>query len=97
MARSDDGFGPAPTTHARLRWTQRSASADQSLRRAWETGETIGAYAHGDLDADEVRYHERTETVIIKRAEHLTTVLDAQLIEGPPRKAIERLRDGDST
>jgi len=94
MATTED-FGPAITTHAELRWTQRSHLADTSLRRAWETAETIAPYAHGDLSADEVRYHADTETVLLDSNGNITTVLRADLLQGDPRAAIDRLQEGD--
>lgn len=56
------------------RWPQRASNPDVGPLDAWRDGTQI--YGHG-LRADEVRYHNPTETVLLRRNHTLVTVLDA--------------------
>lgn len=77
------------TTHAKLRWTMRSGDLVRSLTSAWEDGLTVTE--HGDIQADEVRLHEPTGTLIVRQGSHLTTVLRANYADEQVQAAIEEV------
>lgn len=83
-----------PSDHARLRWTMRSGNTEMSISEAWDDSEPLPRSAHGQLSADEIRYHAATHTVILRSDIQLTTVLCAQHLSGDPRKAVEQLNGG---
>lgn len=76
--------------HARLRWTMRSGQLGTNLTTAWE--EAVPIRDHGDIDAAEIRYHEPTETLLIRQNSQLTTVLRASWAEPGVQVAVEEVR-----
>lgn len=78
------------TDHAAERWAARSADVDHGPIVAWIEGEPVTGH---DLDADEVRYHPESGTVLLRRDEALVTVLDIATARPPVRRAVCRLGD----
>jgi len=77
------------TDHVRNRWFQRSDDPVMSPRVAWEDGEQIRA--HG-LQAEEVRYHGHTGTLLLRIQERLVTVMDVDNLQSRARAAVEQRR-----
>lgn len=77
--------------HAKLRWTMRSGEMRMTLATAWEAAVEI--HEHGDLTVDEVRYHEETETLLLRRGSWVTTVLEAQYADQAVQAAVEAARE----
>lgn len=78
-----DGGESCPTVskHAWKRWEQRADDPDCDIRVAWADGQRCTALGcHGD----ELRYHEPTETILVRRLGTLVTVIDATDIGGGP-------------
>jgi len=83
-----------PSRHVRdERWPQRSDDPDVEPLTAWAEGTRIPGTG---LDADEVRYHERTETVLLRRNNTLVTVLDATTANPAVRNAIYHFGRGQA-
>jgi hypothetical protein len=62
------------TDHAAVRWKQRTDNPGVGPIVAWN--EAIRAEP-ADVVADEVRYHESTDTLLVRRQTRLVTVLPA--------------------
>ena len=69
----------------RKRWFQRSNDVTMAPEDAWHEGVPI--YGHG-LDGDEVRYHEYTETVLVRKNDTLVTVIDEPTAKRSVRMAV---------
>jgi hypothetical protein len=69
---------------------------DESIRQAWEESDPINSQFHGDIDADELRFHEATETLLVENDNHITTVLRAEYVGEEPSTAIDRLRSSEA-
>ena len=74
------------------RWLQRSDDPVMDPVDAWEHGRLLRG--HG-LEGDEVRYHEHTETVLVRKSTNLVTVLDASDLPSQVRYAVCLARGSD--
>lgn len=79
------------TDHAAERWAARSADVDHGPVVAWVEGAPV-AEPHG-LDADEVRFHRPSGTVLLRRDEAIVTVIDADTAKSALRRALRQLGD----
>jgi hypothetical protein len=70
-----------------LRWFQRSDDPVMAPEDAWADATTI--HGHG-LEGDEVRYHEHTETVLVRKNDTLVTVIDAPTAKWTVRQAVQQ-------
>lgn len=68
---------PTPSAHAKLRWTQRACDHDQSIIDAWRESYPVGLTKH----RGNARLHPPTDTLLLLRSGHLTTVLQAAFEE----------------
>lgn len=66
---------PSPTTHGRLRYTQRAGPGGPSIHQAWEEGDPVELGEHRDYET--ARLHQRTGVVLLERDGHIITVLTA--------------------
>lgn len=62
------------TDHAADRWHERTDTPGVGPIVAWNKSERRDIT---DLDADEIRYHQATEMLLLRRDEALVTVIDA--------------------
>jgi len=90
MARDPDEW-IGLSDHAAYLWTDRSGVGGYGPRVAWFEA-TVVTEPHG-LDADEVRYHRPSGTVLLARNGVLVTVLDIDTAKPALRKAVRRLGD----
>ncbi|MDS0253234.1 hypothetical protein [Haloarcula argentinensis] len=80
-----------PSSHiSERRWLQRSDDPVMDPVDAWEHGERLTG--HG-LDGEEVRYHEHTGTVLIRRDQTLVTVMDEQDLNTVTWMAVQHRRE----
>lgn len=78
---------PQPSYHGQIQWYKRGGGT--TLVDAWEKSHPLRTDA---LDGDEFRYHEPSDTVIVRKDTDLTTVIE---VEGAKRgvvEAVEQLR-----
>ncbi|WP_134671736.1 hypothetical protein [Halorussus marinus] len=75
------------------RWAQRSADPVMNPVDAWADATEI--FGHG-LDGDEVRYHEHSETVLVRKDDTLVTVIDATTAKRSVRHAIHHFGGGSA-
>jgi len=72
------------TEHAVKRWLARTNAPGVLPLEVWAEGEPITCAA---LDGDDFRYHDRSETVLVRRDEALVAVID------PASAADDRVRE----
>ncbi|MFC7028477.1 hypothetical protein ACFQJ5_14440 [Halomicroarcula sp. GCM10025324] len=73
------------------RWLQRSDDPVMDPVDAWAHG--VRLRGHG-LEGDEVRYHEHTRTVLVRKNTSLVTVLNATDLPSQVRYAVRLVREG---
>lgn len=78
------------SAHARSRWTTRSDVPWVDLELAWYAGVELTV---SGFDADEVRYHQRSETLLVRRDVTIVTVIDATDVCRDTRAAIDAVRE----
>ncbi|NHN59830.1 MULTISPECIES: hypothetical protein [Halorussus] len=71
--------------HAERRWLERSEAPCMAVLNAW--GAATPIYGHG-LEGDEVRYHELSETVLVRKNTQLVTVIHAPTAKLTVRRAV---------
>jgi len=81
------------TSHALKRWNERSDVPKIYPGSAWNEAATV---VGTDLDADEVRYHSLTGTLLLRKDTSLVTVIDVETTSRQTRTAIDRFRAGGS-
>ena len=74
------------------RWLQRSDGPVMDPIDAWV--HAVPLRGHG-LEGDEVRYHEHTRTVLVRKNTSLVTVLDAEDLPSQVRHAVHLVRRSD--
>ncbi|WP_435067684.1 hypothetical protein [Haloplanus sp. C73] len=79
------------TDHAADRWAARSDDTGYGPVVAWREGRVIPE-PHG-LEADEVRFHRPSGTVLLNRDGYLVTVIDADSAKPKLRRALRCLGD----
>lgn len=72
---------PQPSSHARLRFMQRTGHVEFSLRQAWQDGLPVEVDGHNYQQA---RYDDLLDVVLLARDGVLTTVLKATHLEFEP-------------
>lgn len=77
------------TAHASTRWRQRRRRTDPLVgpRVAWFEGVRLPS-THG-LDADEVRYHEPTDTLLLRHEDRLVTVIAREFATEAAKQATD--------
>lgn len=78
------------SAHARSRWDSRSAVPWLDPVLAWYAAVELKESA---FDADEVRYHRRSETVLVRCDTTIVTVVDATDVRQATRAAIDAVRE----
>jgi len=73
------------TNHAAIRWHQHTSSPGVGPVVAWTQGEPCSPPT---LEADEVRYHRPTDTLLLKKEGVLVTVIDVQTARPAIRSAV---------
>lgn len=73
------------------RWLQRSDDPVMDPVDAW--AHAVPLRGHG-LEGDEVRYHEHTRTVLVRKDSNLVTVFDAADLPSQVRYAVRLVREG---
>lgn len=81
------------STHARSRWASRSAVPWLDPLLAWAAAVELPESA---FDADEVRYHRRSETLLVRRDTMIVTVVDATDVRPTTRAGIDAVHDHSS-
>lgn len=76
------------SAHAYERWHERTDAPGHGPRVAWFNGFGIDCRA---IDADEARYHQPTDTVLIRKEGTLVTVLDVADSRAPVQDAVDDL------
>lgn len=80
----------AVSLHAEERWSERAEPCNFCPASAWRTAVTVdGDHGH---DADELRYHELTGTVLVRQGSVIVTVLVLEEAITPLREAVAELR-----
>lgn len=74
------------SSHAAERWHQRTKTPGVGPIVAWNEAERREI---SDLDADEIRYHKPTGTLLLKNGGVLVTVIEVATARQPIRKAVE--------
>ncbi|MFC7233415.1 hypothetical protein ACFQMM_22395 [Saliphagus sp. GCM10025308] len=69
---------PQPSSHAKLRFMQRTGIVEFSLRQAWQSGLPVDVDGQ---DYHQARYDELLDVVLLARDGVLTTVLNATHLE----------------
>jgi len=72
--------------HAYHRWRARATDAQCGPADAWTDGQSIECPV---LDGDEFRYHDATETVLVRKETTLVTVIDVHTASSGVREAVE--------
>ncbi|WP_435145948.1 hypothetical protein [Halobaculum sp. P14] len=75
--------------HARTRWLERTADARLDPHGAWL--EATPVRRHG-LDGDEVRYHDPSSTVLIRKDDTLVTVISLDDATYSVHASVQHLR-----
>lgn len=78
--------------HAAYRYRQRRR--DECFvgpRIAWFDGVELDDHA---LEGDEVRYHEPSDTLLVRKDSHIVTAIDVEHARLRTRSAVERVRGG---
>lgn len=78
------------SAHARSRWASRAAVPWVDPLLAWTAGVTLPESA---FDADEVRYHRRSETVLVRQDTTIVTVVDATDVRPATQAGIEAVQE----
>jgi hypothetical protein len=79
--------------HAVERWKARTPSSTKiGPRVAWLDAEDAVVPEPTGLDADEVRYHAPTRTVLLRKDSHMVTVIDLSALRTQARRAVARVR-----
>ena len=79
--------------HAGRRWLDRSEAPCMTVLNAW--GDANPIYGHG-LEGDEARYHELSETVLVRKDDTLTTVIHAPTAKLSVRRAVHHFGGGSA-
>lgn len=77
------------SAHARSRWATRSALPWLDPTLAWAAAVKLPESA---FDAEEVRYHRRSETLLVRRDTTIVTVVDATDVRPATRDGLAALR-----
>ena len=77
------------TDHALRRWYERVDQPAVAPRVAWLHGVRVTGSA---LDGDEIRYHEATHTLLVRKNSCIVTVIDADGVRTSTREALADLR-----
>lgn len=77
--------------HAARRWFERSEKPLIDPSTAWEYGTEI--FGHG-LEGDEVRYHELSGTVLVRKDDTITTVIEEATAKPTVRRAVHHFGGG---
>lgn len=80
---------PEASEHARTRWTQRVGPGGLGPAGAWLEAERLEG--HG-LHGDEARYHRESNTVMVRKDDTLTTVLDGDNLKPSAERAVDEVR-----
>jgi len=80
------------TDQAFRRWHQRSDCASLNPVVAWIEGE---AFDCPSLEGDEIRFHERSNTCLVRKDTHLVTVIDVSEAPWETREAVAALSRGE--
>lgn len=100
---------PTPTDHARQQWVRRAAQhqlidavTDRGEYPAFIDAQITDAWTEGvvlpddvDLRGDEFRYHEPTDTVLVRTQDVIRTIVHAPTCTAATRAIIERVCGGD--
>jgi hypothetical protein len=78
--------------HAGVRWDQRVGD-DRGARAAWRESIPLPVEDTG-LDGDEVRYHQPTDTALVRKDDTLTTVIEVESGRPELRHTCRHLRGG---
>lgn len=79
------------TDHASWRWCQRSDDPTVDPLVAWIQGVEVRGTS---LEGDEIRYHERTDTCLIRKNDALVTVVNASRASPQTREAVTAIDGG---
>lgn len=78
--------------HAELRWHQRSATPEIWPGTAWDSAEPVPGTT---LDADEVRYHSPSSTLLLRKRRTLVTVIDVESLSAQNHRRLEAAIGGE--
>lgn len=87
---------PQIAKHAHERWQYRARPTADSVRRAWKDGDADDRLLE-HIEGDEARYHEESETVLIRKDTAIVTVFDAETLRSPQLAAVVDDLRSDST
>ena len=77
--------------HAERRWLERSEAPCMTVPNAWADATPL--YGHG-LEGDEARYHDLSETVLVRKDRHIVTVIHAPTAKLTVRRAVYHFGGG---
>jgi len=81
------------TSHALKRWNERSEVPRIYPGTAWKEGTAV---VGTEFEADEVRYHSLTGTLLLRKDRSLITVIDVETTSRQTRAAIDRQAGGSA-
>jgi len=81
--------------HAQQRWIQRSSLPSMDPLVAWRSPDAQLLRNH-DLDGDEVRYHEPSDAVLVRKDDTLVTVIHAPSAKWRVRAAVRHVGGGEA-
>lgn len=79
------------TVHAYHRWRSRSDQPEQSPDDAWFVADPVEGTT---FDADEVRYHDDSGTLLLRKDRSLVTVIDIDAATAQTRNAVAAVIGG---
>lgn len=80
---------PDASEHARTRWVQRVGVGGVGVAAGWLEAVSLEGHGHG-CHGDEARYHRESNTVMVRKDDTITTVMDGRALKESTRRAVER-------
>jgi ribulose 1,5-bisphosphate synthetase/thiazole synthase len=87
---------PRVSSHALRRWNERSVTPGVWNGDAWARAIVVDENAIECVTADEVRYHPPSETVLLRKAQNIVTVIHVETMDAVDRCRVRNAARGET-